>query len=842
MYRKNDWYKLPLLLLLALGVSLPLSAQDDKKKEKVKELEESAAYVGVVNELEMTASEETQTLSTSVIFSNDIFLKKSGFQFSQFRHRNRGYDSRYEQKYINGVNFNEQMRSQFNYASIGALNDVTRNGNAINYLGASDFAFGDIGGSENIDMRPSSFRRGAKLTLTGTNRNYYFRGMGSYHTGLLDNGWAFSFLLGGRYAHEGIVEGTSYKNMSLFLGVEKQWDKGRHGLSLVGFVSPVLRGQQAAVEYQPIQLTGNYLYNPNWGWQNGKKRNARMVNSWDPTVIVSYDWNPDSETSWTNGFAVHYNRYGRSGLNWYNGEDPRPDYYRYLPNYIKGSPEAQEYTASLWRSGKIAQINWDKLYQVNANNNKFGNGSAIYMIEERRSDLLEFAYNSTFNKQWDPNIKLTAGFGYKHSISYQFKTVEDLLGAEYLLDIDKFAEQDYPGNQDIIQNDLLNPNRRLKSGADGAFGYSYRQKIHTADIWLQQEHTARYLDFYYGARLGVNTTQRVGYMKNGRYPDNSYGEGERHMFLTYDLKLGANYKLNGHHFFTFNASMQARPPLAYDMYIDPQITDAVAPTVSTTKNLSADVNYIFSMPSLVGRVSLFHTYIWDDMDKFSYYHDTQRTFMHHTLYGIQRVHRGVEVGINWAATSALNFDLIGTLAQYYYTNNPMGVLNASNGSKTNQQEEVYMKNLYVGGVPQAVGTIGVNYFINYWFLSAHLNGFAMNHINPSTRRRLPSFLPEKNKELSEKGEKLITSDEYLKMVKQERFPAGYTIDLSVGKIIYLPGKQQININASVQNLLNRRDIRIGGYEQGRIDTLENFGNKHFYMQGINMFLNVGYLF
>lgn len=102
------------------------------------------------------------------------------------RFRTRGYENIYSQTYINGVPFNDQLRGVFNFSSIGAINDFTRNGDAINYSQPGQFAFGSIGGGENIRMRAGDYGHGGKATLTYTNRNYWMRAMMSYHTGLSD--------------------------------------------------------------------------------------------------------------------------------------------------------------------------------------------------------------------------------------------------------------------------------------------------------------------------------------------------------------------------------------------------------------------------------------------------------------------------------------------------------------------------------------------------------------------------------------------------------------------------------------------------------------------------------
>ncbi|HBG40590.1 MAG TPA: TonB-dependent receptor [Porphyromonadaceae bacterium] len=803
---------------------------------------------GVIDEAQRATEDDdtglSQDVSAMVIFSNDVFLQNAGYQFSQFRFRSRGYENRFEDRYINGVNFNDQIRGVFNYSSIGALNDMTRNGDAVNYFAPSSFTFGSIGGSENINMRAGNYTRGGKVTLSLTNRNYYARAMGSYSTGMQDNGWAFTASVGGRYSHEGHIEGVFYRNISYFVGLEKEIAGGKHRISFVTFGSPVERGQQGSSYQEVYDLVDNNLYNPNWGYQNGKKRNARVVKSFDPTAILSHVWELGENTTLTSGVAAHYSRYGGSALNWYNGPDPRPDYYRYLPSYNRDNQKAFDYYTYLWKTSSdesIAQLDWDKMWEANHLNNLQGDGSAIYMMEERRKDLFETALNSTLNTQLSPEVKLTAGIGLKHSLSKQFKTVDDLLGAQYVLDIDKFAERDFAGDRELIQNDLERPDRKVYT--DDVFGYDFRFRVNSADIWWQQEHTYRNIDLYYGAKLKYTQFQREGKMRNGRYPANSLGKGKMHRFTDYATKAGITYKLNGRHFFTGNISYQTMAPLVDNVYISPRITDLTVNNMKSVRVFSADLNYIFSLPSLMGRVSVFNTHFYDDVDHMSYYHDSERTFVNHVLSGIEKVHQGIEVGLNYKLNENWNFDVIGTTGEYYYANNPEGVISYENGKGDIMAETAYMKDYYVGGTPQTMGTFGINFFYDYWFLNLNINGFAGNYIEIAPFRRLASnYAGIQPPGTGGFDENLY--DAYRFFTHQEKFKGGYTLDLGIGKIWYLANRNSINFNLSVNNLLNRTDIRTGGYEQARInlDYPNRFASKYYYMQGINCFLNMSYRF
>lgn len=799
---------------------------------------EDISMVGFIDAglLDDDVESSSQDVSATVLLSNDVYLNKTAYQLSPARFSPRGYSSTQELKYINGVVFNDQNRGVFNYSSVGALNDMTRNGDVTNFTSPANFTFGALGGAENINMRASGYAPGGKLTMSYTNRNYYLRGMFTYATGVKDNGWAFATSVGGRYSHEGNIDGTFYNNISLAFSAEKQWNGGEHSLSMVAFVSPVRRGQQGSSYREVYELTDNYLYNPNWGYQNGKKRNAKVVTAFDPTAVISHIWKINDNTTLTTGLGTHYARYGNTALNWYNAPDPRPDYYRYLPSYFD-SPEAKNAYTELWRSNRTeyTQINWDNLYLANANSVRNGNGAAVYMVEERRSDLFETSFSSTLNTKINRYFNITAGVSARYTLSRQFKTVDDLLGAQYVLDIDKFAEQDFSGDHDKIQNDLNRPDRKVYEG--GIFGYNFNLNIYSADAWVINKYRSRYWDYYYGFKFTYTNFWRDGKMMNGRYPTSSYGEGQHHEFTDVMLKGGLTYKFNGRHMLTANISYGSEAPLPNDAYVSPRITDRTISNIKSGRVFSADLNYVFSLPQLAGRVGVFQTNFYDQMERSSYYDGIEGTFINHVLYGVNRIHRGVELGATYKLNDQWSFDLAGTVSEYYYSNNPNGIKNSENG-KIVQEEKVYMENVYVGGMPQIAGTFGIRYFVNYWFLGANINGFARNYIEAAPLRRLASNYASVSPSRPDEFEA------YQKLTTQERFPAAYTIDLSVGKIFYINRKQSVNFNLSVNNLLNKRDICTGGYEQGRSDLSypDRFGGKYYYMQGINCFLNVSYRF
>lgn len=841
-------------------------AQSDSLKSIRKDFQKENSFeLSTIDEStqDESAAIAGQNFSTLATFSNDPYLSEVGFQLSAFRFSPRGYKNKFEQTYINGVQFNSLIRGNFNYSMIGGMNDATRNATTRDYLQASLFSFGDLAGAQNYDMRAGSYARGTKLTATYTNRNYQQRLMLSHHTGLNRNGWAFSALLGGRYAYEGSVEGTFYHNLAYFLGVEKQWDNGKQSLSLTTFGSPVQRAQQSASVQEAYDIKGNNLYNSYWGYMpDGTKRNQRVVTSFDPTVVLSHVWKMDRITKLTTGLAFNYNRYGSTALNWFNNAtDPRPDYYRYLPSYTAGTYNTLDPNymndAAFWAgsgSGKDvgrSQILWGDIYEANKNNNLYGeNKSALYIVEERRNDALETSLNSTFEKKLSEEITLVAGVNGRYTLGKTFDVVADLLGANYLLDIDKYGERDFPGNSDIKQNDLLNPNRKVREG--DIFGYNYNTNVLNGSLWAQMHHNYEHFEFFYAAKLNANSFYRDGKMMNGRYPTNSYGKGKVHTFYDPALKAGVVYKLDGRNLFSVNGMFKTQAPLPYDAYTTPRISDEEIPGLKSEKIMAADVNYVFTYPKFNGRVSAFYTGYQDGVQKISYYNDSYGTFVHHSISGVAKLNYGAEAAFKYNVMKNLNLSFAGSYSKFTYTKNPMGTVRYENGSGDDITEGVAIKGYHVGGSPEIAATAGLQYFWNFWWFEVSVNGVGNNYLDPSYIQRTPSVINSVRKAADAAGYSVEQREAIVgDWLAQTQLDNAITMDISVSKLIYFKGGRQLSINLNAVNVLNNKNVRTGGFEQGRIplyndaidlSNLNKFPPKYYFMQGINMFLNVGYKF
>lgn len=929
-----------------LNVSMTYDVQSEMYDEIMAALSESSFD---------DAEGESQYVSPLLISKGDVFNAAASYAFSPVRFRLRGYSQYmpYESTYINGVNFNEQERGRFNYSSLGGLNDASRNKESVNALESAYYAFGNVGNTTNINMRASQFAAGGKVGLAGTNRSYWLRATATYATGIMDNGWAVAASAAYRWSQEGRNEGTFYNSGAYFLSAEKIFNK-HHSINIATYGAPTERANSSALTQETVDLTSIY-YNPYWGWQDGKKRNSRIVHSFDPTLILNHDWKIDNTSNLRTGIAAHYSMYSNSALTFYNAPDPRPDYYRNLPSYqlggwglgfdgkfyndfdfqashgvvdlengtwiggnqslIQTNTDAYSQLLNAWKNGygtkgdNATQMNWEMFYDANARNNVTNpNGMAKYMLERRHNNSLEVALNSTYDKQVNDRLKVIAGLEAKYTKGIHYKTVDDLLGANQWIDIDPFSDRDIADLsenvsmsqaeiQSVRQNDMNNPNRVVKEG--DVFGYKYDINVYKAALFAMNDWDFNRLKFNYALRLTYTSFNRYGYMKNGRADYltnvldtvvNSYGQGNTHHFVDPALKFGLSYSFNARNKIIVNALAETRAPLSNNYYISPRIYDRGIDELAFIKGydrgndllnyyglsekiLAYDLSYVASFPKVKARVTVFGTHSIDGIERIGYYNDEYRTFINHTMAGVDRLYLGAEAGAS--VTLSPHFTLSGVVSYTYgkYTDNAYGVETAENGMKIDGEQEladrILVKDLMATSGPQLAGMLKLNYFHpKMWFAELSVSAFGYNYLGISPTRFSQGILTGKRADgtavrtwygagctEAEKEAKIAALGSQEELFAGTEWYNHIMVDASVGKLIYLKGGKSININLTLNNLTNNTGVKTGGYQQARIPTVSyqetsykvsnqvnKYPSKFYYAWGFNFFLNVGFRF
>ena len=813
--------------------------------------------------------------------SNDIFNNIASFGFSAVRFKTRGYLSESQDVYLAGVKMNDAITGYSPYSLWSGLNEATRIKEATIGNEISEYGFSGYNGSSNIFANATNVRKGFRASALTNSQFYRLRLMLSYASGMQDNGWAYAFNVSGRFGGNDWIRGVYYRSFAYYAAAEKVFDD-THKLGFVFFGTPGERGKQMGATQEAYDLVGDNMYNPNWGYQNGVVRNSRVAKTHEPVAIVKYDYTPSDEFQASVTALYRFGRNGNTALDWYDAADPRPDYYHNLPSYFyNADPDLNRqntgkyaWATEIWTHPddypQYTQVNWDRLYDVNRLSlDEDGNMRSKYVIQERRVDQNDFNLAATARYKINHFLSLNGGLSAKVNRTEYYTRIDDLLGGEYFININNFAERDFGADPIAVQNDLDyyyahgNTAQKVKKG--DKYGYDYFANVQNYEGWVNAKYALGNLSANVAGKVGYNTFWREGVWKNGLFPDDSQGESEHKSFLTYGAKAGVNYVIGGNTRLYANVGYYNDAPKFNQAFLSPRTRNSIAPNLTTVKTFSADLNASYSANGYNVRGTLFYTTINDQTDLMSFYDDLQNAFTNFSMVGIDERHAGVELGFKVPVpVPGLSVQGALSMGEYIYTSNPYMTQTVDNSSEMvmENQPVSYWKNNplyssdgaggyveeitgtekhYVPSTPQTAASLGLSWNKNYWFIDLDVQHFrnAYLDMNPFYRTDVATAGPD-NK---------VTPNEIMGLTRQEKFDPCWLLNLSVGKSWYIHYKYQLGVNFNAKNLLNNTTVKTGGYEQTRlIDNTTSktrfyrFDSKYFYMSGFNYMLNVYFKF
>lgn len=806
--------------------------------------------------------------------SRDNYQQAAAFNWGQARFKIRGLDNEYGTTMINGVVMNKLYDGRPQWSNWGGLNDATRNQEFTLGSSPSDYTFGNILGSQEINTRASIYRKGSRISFSGTNTNYSWRAMGTHASGMNTNGWAFVVSASRRWAKEGYFEGTDYGANSIFASVEKKINE-KHSLNFTSIYAQNRRGKVSPNTQEVLDLKGNE-YNSYWGWQDGKKRNSRVKSIEEPINMLSHYWKITDKTNLNTNVAFQTGSVGNSRLAYQLANNPDPTYYKYLPSYYlnsldyyvpavdgsgnpildpDGNPTYTNPTAINAQNAFVAngQIDWNAMYRANMSKNQ--NGRSVYALYEDRTDDKQWTANSILNSSINDNITVNAGINFKKLKSRNYAKMLDLLGGEYYRDVNVF----YQG--DALQSDLNNPNRNVKVG--DAFGYDYNLYATTFDGFTQFKFNYKKVDFYLGQSFSRSEYRREGLYKNGIYASNSYGYSDKLIFENFGFKGGLTYKITGRHMFDFNGAYLTKAPYMRNLFINARANNNITPNIDSERIMSFDASYIIKTPKFKSRLTGYFSKIMNST-KLSYFYgedlfDTgevgegnEDSFVSEVITGINKKNMGVEFGFEYQITSTIKATGAATYSQSIYDNNPRLSINDDNqASSTNPVPltdfgYAYWKNYRVAGAPQQAYSFGLEYRDpKFWWIGANVNYLADTYRDISGVLRTNNFTVVTNGGTDTYDG--LTESVLRNVLKQEKFDPITLVNLVGGKSWKIKN-DTFGFFASVNNVFDIK-YKTGGFEQSRKATYPDyvadngngtpsFGPKYFQGYGRTFFVNV----
>jgi hypothetical protein len=817
--------------------------------------------------------------------SRDVFQQSAAFNWGQARFRVRGLDNQYGVTMINGIIMNKIYDGRPQWSNWGGLNDATRNQEFTMGSAPSDYTFGGLLGTQEINTRASIFRPGTRVSFSGTNTNYSWRAMATHASGLDADGFAYVISASRRWAQEGYFDGTDYDANSYFVSLEKQFGSN-HSLNFTGIYAQNSRGKNSPNTDEVTSIAGE-KYNSYWGWQDGKKRNSRDKDVEEPIFMLSHYWKINEKNSLNTNVAYQFGSIGNSRLDFQNAQNPDPTYYRNLPSYFTSLytlPDDPTIPASAYLPGGLGgvatpnligamdanffnnrQIDWAALYRGNsvpltdANGTEIGRTPTVskYALYEDRTDDKTWTVNSIYSSQLSDNITFNGSASFRRLKSENYQKMLDLLGGTHWNDIDNFQEGA------AQQADLNNPDRRVMVG--DRYGYNYNLYANHIDAFTQFKFTYRKIDFYMAHNYSRSEYQREGLYRVGVYPTSSFGKSEKLVFDNFGFKGGVTYKFNGRHLLDANGLYMTKAPVLRNAFPNARLNNVVFDDLESETVYGGDLSYIIRAPKLKARLTGFYSKIANTTETSFFFAEgaldsgagdnTQDSdaFVAEVVRGLDKLQWGGEFGIEYQVTSTIKVNGAASWGQYTYSNNPTVYLNNDNYLTNNNAQiinlgEAKLKDYKQPGMPQQAYSIGAEYRDpKFWWIGANVNYLADNYVDISPILRTNNFIQD-----GFDGQVLpeVTEDRTRQLLKQERFKDFTLVNLVGGKS-WRYSSQSRNTFGFFASINNVFDItyKTGGFEQARNANYRElnqdvssgtpaFAPKYFYGYGRTYFVNL----
>jgi len=652
--------------------------------------------------------------------ATDFFGSAGGNGLALLGFRRRGYAAGMHTMHLNGASLENLGTGSVETAAFAGVSLGFHERETVAGAAALPNAFGSIGNNVWMDAFAGDQRSRTEFSAGLSDSRESVRISIVHHTGFNPGRWAVSVACRLAMSGEGYVPGTYYNGFDGAIAIDKKLGNNQR-LSLVVFASPTESGKQGAAVAEMDSLAGNIPYNPYWGYQGSYKRNAYITRALQPSAILSgiHEWGTGNSirVSLLASNGYHEN----TSLDWYAAPDPRPDYYQYLPSFYP-APLAASVQALLRGNEQYRQINWQRLYEVNETSFESvpdANGIAGNMVSGRRShyvvaadmvNSLRAGLNVIIHASFRRGIRVVGGASWQFQSDRKYRRLEDLLGGDFFLDVNQFAQSSFPLNTNATQSDLHHINHIIH--ANEVYGYDYQLRLSRNMAWAQVTKP-----FHRGeAFLAIESTQfqfqREGNMQNGLFPDHSFGSSPKTSFFTVAVKAGAAIQLNGHQSFFLHAACMQRPPLPQNVYLSERTKDIQQQNLRPETLISVEGGYQLQTSVWSATGTLYATQEDHVSQVLTYYDDDLHTLVNDALSGIGRSYVGVEIAGRFNYHRKLTIGASLAVGKYIYTTRPQAIVTADNSVTVLSLDTLYIKQFRLAGTPQQAISVRAQYSIS----------------------------------------------------------------------------------------------------------------------------------
>lgn len=635
----------------------------------------------------------------------------------------RGFDQSNTSFLINGQPVNDMENGWVYWSNWQGLTDVASGIQIQRGLGASMLAVPSVGGTVSILTKSAEQQQGGSVSQLVGNDGY-LKTTASYNTGLNENGWSTSILVG-YWQGDGYIDNTSGEGWTYFFATGYQPnDKHSFNLSVLG-AGQWHHQRDADVSIRDFQNFGDEGIDPTWnsngGTLNGEEYNMGRNFYNKPLATFNWDFNISENVKLATSLYGSAGRGGGTGEigNYYL--NPETDIYpfgsdgRYqedLTAHLNDNP-AQARNAD-------GTVNYDRIVEVNRSSTNAYNGSlSPYNGMKIGSD--GYSQNGVNNAVFLRRASMNS-----HNWFGLISKLEAEVGKfTYSAGIDL---RKYTGYHYRALNDLLGLDGYFVSGNETSRGQILTEgNTIEASPFKDTNITDNKIDYYnkgfvnwqgFNGMIEYDSGDKITAVLQGGISNKSYQRedffdqpndvlSKKKPILGGYIKGGANYNLNEKHNVFANAGYISRQPLFDAVF--PNFANEINPDLQNEEIVSVELGYGYTSSALEVDVNLYST-VWGNRFISRGFRNDQGDPGTAQFKDVDVRHNGVEVEASYRPMQKLKLKGMLSMGDWKYTKNFTATLFDDNQNQIGTAT-LYTKDVKVGDAAQLVGYLEADYTI-----------------------------------------------------------------------------------------------------------------------------------
>ena len=678
-----------------------------------------------------------------------VYVTRESGGYGDSRINMRGFDSSNLGVLINGVPINGMENGKVYWSNWSGLSDVSQFIQVQRGLGASALGISSVGGTMNMVTKSTEAKKGGSAYI-GLGNDGFRKYSVSVSTGLMDNGWAITFM-GSLNRGDGYIKGTNYEGWTYFGNISKVIN-ANHKLSLTAFGAPQWHNQRGTMHYIEDYKNNRYggRFSNSYGYINGEVVGTGYGYNYyhKPQISLNHSWTIDENSSLATSVYASLSSGG--------GRRVRGAHSEWLT--IDNNTGRPKDGAKMTNDGLI-----DYESVIAANANSLNGSQAIFTNAVNDHDW--YGALSSYKNRINEKLTFTGGIDLRYYKGYHTEQIDNLLGGEYFLQQSPLAFQ--TKNQLLKVGDYTN----YYSIGEILWGGTFAQLEYNTDKWS-------------GFLSGSITDEAYRYEDRGgtgkiyTREDNPLSRvSDFKHFLPWSVKGGFNYKFNDNHNVFINAGYMTRAPFFNSVF--PNNTVEVNEGAKYEKIMTFELGYGFSTEQINVALNGYYTK-W--MDK-----ALRRTIGQEVanLTGLDALHMGVELEATYKPIESLELKGMFSLGDWKWCddinftlydemNNPIGSYNA------------YIKDVHVGNSAQLTSAFSASW--------TPFKGFKIYGDYTFFGKNYADFDPQNRVNIKDAG------------IDAWQLPDYGTIDLGMNYRFNISKDVRMVIYGNVQNLLNTEYI------------------------------------